>query len=306
MRPSGPFDRYDVNQGLAPPLAQRPNWLFDSASLAARMILAIFAMTLITGCTGGGVSVSPGNTPQQQRAYAMWKERCGKSEEFVHKVVDGVEGLFLLNIRTRSNHGETLEDQFALDDPYGNDSTGKEYILNFLHGFYNRTPEATPKIAGGPPRAGFGYVEALDPKDGKLYRYTGRVEQPWQYDKSYVKDYTRFVLDRTPIDRRTARYGLKFDDISTREEREHWIAGSSLKVVDLDTQEVIAERVGYMVDWAQGSRGGGRRPWLFAAEYACPDFFDRFPRRAGHAFTAQLGQTLDFAEKALKSTYRKP
>lgn len=50
--------------------------------------------------------------------------------------------------------------------------------------------------------------------------------------------------------------GSTFDDISTHAEREYGIAGSSLRVIDLETKEVLAERVGYMVDMAQGSRAG--------------------------------------------------
>ncbi|MCV2363453.1 hypothetical protein LNV23_08340 [Paucibacter sp. DJ1R-11] len=243
---------------------------------------------------------------QQRRAIAMWQERCKKSGEFIHKTVEGVEGVYLVNVRMRTNRGESERDQFELDDPYGHDSIKDNYILNFLHGFYYRTPETTPKIAGGPPRIGYSYVEAIDPNDGQLTRYTGRVDEPWQQDKSYLKGYTRFMLDRAPIEKRTARYGVRFEDISTRVDREHWIAGSSLKVIDLKTQEVIAERVGYMVDWAQGSRAGSRQPWTFAADNACPDFYRHYPRRGGNASGEQPGQTLDFVEQVLRPTRRKP
>ena len=95
-----------------------------------------------------------------------------------------------------------------------------------------------------------------------------------------------FTLDRAPIREFTARFGVEWNDISTREDREHWIAGSSLKVIDLQTNEVIAERVGYMIDRGQGSQAGGRSPWLFAEQFACPSFprigqFDARQRRAG-------------------------
>lgn len=87
---------------------------------------------------------------------------------------------------------------------------------------------------------------------------------------------------------------MTYDDISTREERDYWIAGSSLKVIDLETDEVIAERIGYMVDWAQGVRVGGRSPWLLAANNACPEFAPR------HGSVSQLSQTIRFVNKSLK------
>jgi hypothetical protein len=34
---------------------------------------------------------------------------------------------------------------------------------------------------------GYRYVDVIDEKDAKRYRYTGRWEEPWQYDKSYLK-----------------------------------------------------------------------------------------------------------------------
>jgi hypothetical protein len=89
------------------------------------------------------------------------------------------------------------------------------------------------------------------------------------------------------------RFGVTYDDISTREEREYWIAGSSLRLIDLHTNEVIAERVGYMVDWAQGSQMGGRSPWLLAARQACPNF-------PGSRSAAQVGQTTRFVLEVLR------
>jgi hypothetical protein len=47
-------------------------------------------------------------------------------------------------------------------------------------------------------------------------------------NKSYFKGYIRFVLDKNPASGPAPRYGVTYDDISTRKEREYWIAGSSL------------------------------------------------------------------------------
>ena len=83
-----------------------------------------------------------------------------------------------------------------------------------------------------------------------------------------------FVIDKVPATGLAPRYGITYDDISTPEERQHWIAGSSLKVIDLQTNEVIAERIGYMVDFAQGATPGGRQPWTFARKnkgWSCPE-----------------------------------
>lgn len=235
---------------------------------------------------------------RRERAFAMWKGKCNKAGEFIHERVEGVDGIFLINVRTSSNY----DAQYRMDDPYGNDLVGEGYIGSFLRGSYSYANKS-PSPEGWPSHTGYRFVELQDPKDGKIYRYTGRVVEPWLTDKNYLKGYLKFVLDKEVIEARSARYGVRFDDISTGEERSNWIAGSSLKVVDLDREKVIAERVGYMIDWAQGSRAGGRSPWLFAAENACPEFDRDFPvasRLKSHKNRNQFYQTERFVEKVLK------
>jgi len=208
-----------------------------------------------------------------------------------------VEGVYLLKLRPQEiNYGN----QFALDDPYGSDLGGDGYIESFVRGSYQANTTGT-SAPGSPPRLGYLYVDAVDPKDGVRYRYTGRLEEPWQTNKSFLKGYVRFVLDKVVAPGPAPRYGVVYDDLSTREEREYWIAGSSLKVIDLQTHEVLAERVGYMVDLFQGSSAGGRAPWLWAADHACPGFFRNPERLArGPAFAVQARQAQDFVEKVLK------
>ncbi|MBL8279314.1 MAG: hypothetical protein JNL93_21795 [Pelomonas sp.] len=268
----------------------------------AALVVAI-SLALLGSCLGPPILRDWQAKQRRERAYAMWQERCKKSGEFIRKTVENVEGIYLVNVRTElnNNQGEQPEDQFRLSDPYGHDLWGDGYMISFLRSSFtwHRT-EPLPR--GWPPYLGYRYVEAVDYKDGKLARYTGRIEEPWQRDKNYLKGHLEYVMDRQPINTRSTRYGVKFEDISTQEEREHWIAGSSLKVIDLETQEVLAERIGYMIDWAQGSRAGARQPWTFAADNACPDFDHDFPRSTdtSHKFRSQPRQTQRFVEKVLK------
>jgi hypothetical protein len=261
-------------------------------------------LVLLSACGGPKVSIQRGNTPQQERAFAMWNERCKKAGVFIHRTVENVEGIYLVNVRTESNQGDREGDQFKMNDPYGNDSSDDSYLLNFLEGAYHQRPRTTPVQPWEPPRIGYRYVEAVDYRDGQLTRYTSRLIRPDLRERGVNEWHITFVLHRSPITHRTARYGVKFEDISTREEREHWIAGSSLKVIDLETQEVLGERIGYMVDWAQGSRARFRQPWTLAANDACPSFFRKpeGPHRHGHL--EQQGQTLVFVEEVLKPIRR--
>lgn len=244
------------------------------------------------------------------KAEAIFQERCKKSGEFIHKTAENVEGILLMKLRpSEMNSG----DQYKMDDPYGRDLGGDGYITSFVKGSYQATTTGTPAL-GSPPRLGYPFVEAVDPQDGKRYRYTGGMKVVGRQDTNahnvqvdmarnpnYDVNIYAFKLDRTPSMGPAPRYGVTYDDISTREDRDYWIAGSSLKVIDLSTNEVMAERIGYMMDRGQGSTAGFRSPWLVAADHACPSFF-RNPNLPpnGHGSRAQVHQTEDFVEKVLK------
>lgn len=259
---------------------------------------SIFALALaVLLVTTAPISFAQEADPKArlQTAEKMFAERCKKAGEFIHRTAENVEGVFLMKLRPE---GMNFGDQYRMDDPYGRDLRGEGYIESFVRGQFQATHKGVGN-PGSPQYLGYTYVEALDPKDGKRYRYTGRIDEPWRYDSKYSKTYKRFVLDRVPAPGPMPRYGVTYDDISTREERDYWIAGSSLKVIDLQTNEVMAERIGYMMDRGQGSDSGGRAPWLLAANNACPSF------SAQRGFTVQPYQSLVFVEKILKPKVEK-
>lgn len=249
---------------------------------------------LLIACgTPQAVTEKPESESRLAKAEAMFKERCKTAGEKIYRTADNVEGIYLMKLRPREiNYG----DQYRMDDPYGRDVGGDGYIINFLLG-KNANGSL---VEQGQVWTGYPYVEALDPQDGKRYRYTGAVREVTRISSPLIggdgKAYTgkAFILDKAPAVGPQPRYGVTYDDISTREERDYWIAGSSLKVIDLKTKEVMAERIGYMMDRGQGSRAGGRSPWLLAADNACP----AFPvTPGGQPF--KMDQTRNFIEKTL-------
>lgn len=261
--------------------------------MTPQIVILIFTLAFISSAPQAD---SLPTTAQERvaKAEALFRERCQSAGEKIYRTADKVEGIFLMKLRPEEIN---YANQYRMDDPYGHDSGGETYLKIFFTDFY-RIPLSPP--AGWKQRLGYPYVEALDPQDGKRYRYTGRIEEPWQTNKHYLKGYTQFVLDKKPANGPQPRYGVTYDDISTREDRDYWIAGSSLKVIDLKTNEVMAERIGYMMDRGQGSTAGGRSPWLLAADNACPSF----PKAPG-GHTYQTDQTHDFVLKVLKPSQEK-
>ena len=270
-----------------------------SFSIPALLLGVVFAISTVSA------SAEPAPTREDARARlqaaeAIFQERCKTAGEKIYRTVDNVEGIFLVKIRSENAN---FDNQFELDDPYGRDLGGEGYIKNLLLG---RTAAGSVTHQGA-VTTGYRYIEAIDPKDGKRYRYTGfrkvvgqmdatapNVQVDLKRNPSFDLNIYAFVLERNPAFGSIPRYGVTYDDISTREEREYWIAGSSLKVIDLKTNEIMAERIGYMMDRGQGNSSGGRSPWLLAAYHACPSF----PTTPGGR-PFKMDQTRNFVEKVL-------
>jgi len=243
-----------------------------AAKIAAMVgVVAVAAwMPVRIGLQGHAVRV------RLDESMSLFKERCKAAGEKIPSAVDNVEGVVWMKWRPKEVN---LSDQFTLNDPYGHDCFADECIKRLLRvtGGAELDPRGAKEHA-----VGYRFVESIDPADGKRYRYTASIavthqrtpEQLEQYKKNTGRDpgldVYGFAIRREPIAAFSARYGITWDDLSTREDREHWIAGSSLKVIDLQTNAVIAERVGYMVDRGLGSEAGFRSPWFFARDTACP------------------------------------
>jgi hypothetical protein len=261
-----------------------------------RLGLVIAVAIAVEGC-GSSMQVSSVKSASDpahssELAARIFEQRCQSAGEKIYKKIDDVDGIFLLKMRPDKIN---FSNQYALDDPYGRDFNGDAYIRSFLRGFYgnNYGVPDNPK-PDAPAHLGYRYVDAVDKNDGKRYRYIAIVDQPGLVDPSYAKDYRRFVLKRSVAEAPAPRYGVTYEDISTKEDRDYWIAGSSLKVVDLKTNEIVAERIGYMYDPQQGASTGGRAPWLIAANYSCPSFGTR------HGSSSQALQSETFVGKVLK------
>ena len=243
-----------------------------AAKIAAMVgVVAVAAwMPVRIGLQGHAVRV------RLDESMSLFKERCKAAGEKITHTFDDVDAVVWMKWRPKETN---LSDQFTRNDPYGHDCFGDECIKRLLR--VTKGAELNPREAKE-HSSGYRFVETIDPSDGQRYRYWGvvKLHPRWtpeaiaQEKKLTGKDLgpsaNSFAIERQPITEWSARYGVTWDDLSTDADREHWIAGSSLRVIDLQTNAVIAERVGYMVDRGLGSEAGFRSPWFFAHDTACP------------------------------------
>ena len=199
-----------------------------------------------------------------EAAAARFAERCMIAGDKIVRTVDDVEGIFVLNMRTSKDKGYGVN-QMAPSAAFYFESTEEDYLKSFLWSedreggrrgrLYDRRTD--------PDFPGYAYVDFIDPEDKKRYRYY-LVEKPDPHSTNRA----RRVLERRLASEPAPRYGVTFIDLVDSEDRDHWIAGSIVKVIDLQTNEEIARHTRIAFDRGLGSGATQRVPWAFASY--CP------------------------------------
>jgi hypothetical protein len=221
---------------------------------------------------------------KQKIAKAVFEERCKSAGEFIRKTVTNVDGIYLLNLRPDSS----MSDQFDPNDPAGDSARGEGYIETFFMG-RGHNKDAPARLSYTNREGAYTFVETPSMNGTGVIRYSDQRI----YEMGELKG--AGILTARPSSQRQARYGVEWTDISTPGDRAHWIAGSRLRVIDLDTGEVLGERLAYMVDLGLGNHSGFRTPWLFARRNACPPFPDAHTSRPD-----AWGVTRYFVEKIVQ------
>lgn len=216
-----------------------------------------------------------------KEAEAYYKDKCEKVAGLkIYKTVPDVEGVLLMKIRPERTDRE-LADPMWPGAAFGREVRGDGYITSFL-GSETRARQkdgslsiergyiGTDRRPGDLP--GYRWVEVPDPKDGQRYRYTGSVKpsgkkNPQAYkaelekDPNYDMNIYRWSLDKTPSPSKTPpRYAVTFEDHVIPEERALWVASSTVKVLDLKTNEVLGEMTRYAISYIHAPRYS--MPWL--------------------------------------------
>lgn len=243
-----------------------------------RMLALVFSLSLLGACAQqGGVSSADREAvaAMSKAGKAYFEEKCKTvAGEKIYRTVPEVEGLVLLKVRPQ--RGQTqLEDPMWPGAAFAIESYGDDYIQSFL-GYENPAgnSDGSPgvitkkergsispiKRPGGLP--GYRYVDVIDAKDGQRYRVTQKSDEPWQYDKKYLQGYIRYFLDKALTTTPAPRYGVTYEDHVIPEERAIGVASSTVRAIDLTTNEVLGEMVRYayrprgirLTQWEHGNK----------------------------------------------------
>jgi hypothetical protein len=226
-----------------------------------------------------GVSLfgKPSALERVKAGKALWQEKCRTvAGEKIYRKVENVEGLVLLKVRPQAGDREWADPMWP-GAAFAREATADHYINTFLgyeeaFGPDGKPRPITKKYRGGintsfksgpKDRPGYRYVDVVDEKDSKRYRYV-LIQKPRPTSKIGWID---TVLDKAPAPDPAPRYGVTYEDHVIPDDRTLGVASSTVKVLDLQTNEVLGEMVRYA--WTPGPSAANPSPWLTA--HRCPD-----------------------------------
>jgi hypothetical protein len=162
----------------------------------------------------------PGMTPQEYFDHLCKAE----AREFIYKTVENVEGMYQMRPREPATGNKYQEHLYALEDPFGyrdwEAEAPEEVFVRPARYQYFETliaPSVTSKVQGA-----------------KYLRFSG-------YDDKDPK-----TMMREHVGERNSRYGYTWRGIQRPHDRELGIAGGELIVLDLQTNEVLGVRRGFI------------------------------------------------------------
>lgn len=216
----------------------------------------------------------PGMTPEQYFDH-LCKNEAG---EFIYRMVENVEGLYMMRPRKEATDYE-LESLFALEDPYG-------YVL----GEFDRPQDSYIQ----PSMGKYEFLEmpiSEQSKDSgssvqfKRY-YRDENANPGRRYQTVINGqgvFVPYIVAEASVPAIKSRYGYTWRGISRPHDRELGISGGELIVLDLQTQEVLAVRRGFIRSgWMKNLTGtwwltgrtcptpGAKREHLFIKENLKP------------------------------------
>lgn len=250
---------------------------------------------VLAACSHGPVNGDPNAGPEAvKRALAgkeIWEEKCRTvAGEKIYRKVENVEGLLLMKIRPQRSEKD-LADRWWPEAAFARERRADEYIKSFLGSEYSLDPQGKPVTekfrgyisasthSGGLP--GYRWVEVPDPASGVRYRYVGNVRVVGKQNsmapdvidlmkkyKNYDLNIYGYRLEKAISENQLPRYGVTFEDHVIEEDRYFGIASSTIKVLDLKTEEILGELTTYA--WSPSAPSKvNPSPWLTA--YRCPD-----------------------------------
>ena len=183
-------------------------------------------------------------------AKARFDQLCQNAGEKIYRTADNVDGILLLKVR---GDDEKYQDSFynpRKDQMWEDAAVESEFDREaYIEEFFLWATSGLPRYA---------YIDVIQ-KDGSIIRYSTRRE-----DRNWV-------MDQQPNPHPRARYAITYENDISWENRKHWIAGTTIKVIDTKTNELMAEKTMYAFVPELGYSKFEQNPNPWGRGMRCPD-----------------------------------
>lgn len=199
------------------------------------------------------------------KAKALFDERCKTAGEKIYRRVENVDGVLLMNIRQSDRPGIS-DNPYWADAGLPQESAGDQYIRSFLYREYDGSAAGSVLSAGerGFLNAGVTGMRIMS----RGYRYADVRKPNGEILRYRLQSHETPALVIEKLEGQPARYGIDFVNQVNPADRIHWVAGTTITLIDTRTNEVLATRESYSFEPGLGDTTGGRQPWRFAV--TCP------------------------------------
>ena len=239
-----------------PKFLKKYPWLLPAPGLVVAALFFLFPKALVWQEEQENAEKVAEWRKRYDPAKARFDQLCQNAGEKIYRTADNVDGILLLKVRGddekyQSNRYNPRKDQMWEDAAIESEAAGENYIERFL-----------PRLSMAP----YDFADVIQ-KDGSVIRYSmRRKEHSW-------------IMDKQPNPHSRARYAVTYENDISWENRKHWIAGTTIKIIDTKTNELMAEKTMYAFVPELGYSKFEQNPNPWGRGMRCPSGESEFEQR---------------------------
>ena len=241
-----------------PKFLKKYPWLLPAPGLVVAALFFLFPKALVWQEERENAEKVAEWRKRYDPAKARFDQLCQNAGEKIYRTADNVDGILLLKVR---GDDEKYQDSFynprkdqmwedaAVESEFDREAYIEEFLLPYTSSF---------------PR--YIYADVLQ-KNGLVIRYSRQKEdQNW-------------VMEQQPTPHPRARYAVTYENDISWENRKHWIAGTTIKIIDTKTNELMAEKTMYAFVPELGYSKFEQNPNPWGRGMRCPSGESEFEQR---------------------------
>ena len=233
-----------------PKFLKKYPWLLPAPGLVVAALFFLFPKALVWQEERENAEKVAEWRKRYDPAKARFDQLCQNAGEKIYRTADNVDGILLLKVRGDDEKYQNYsynprKDQMWEDAAVESEFDREAYIEEFLLWATSSFPR-------------YAYIDVVQ-KDSSIIRYSTRGE-----DRNWA-------MDKQPNPHPRARYAVTYENDISWENRKHWIAGTTIKIIDTQTNELMAEKTMYAFVPELGYSKFEQNPNPWGRGMRCPD-----------------------------------